>query len=63
MDEHYSDAYLPYKIGTNPIEWFDSWREVNVNNQIMINFLLSFVCIYFLLKLFTVKSNKKSSSQ
>tara|TARA_B100001250_G_scaffold82487_1_gene68072 strand:+ start:1034 stop:2671 length:1638 start_codon:yes stop_codon:yes gene_type:complete len=60
-NKHYSDAYLPYKIGTNPIEWFDSWREVNVNNQIMINFLLSFVCIYFLLKLFTVKSNKKSS--
>ena len=60
-NKHYSDAYLPYKIGSNPVEWFDDWREVNVNNQIMINFLLSFIFIYFLVKLFTVKSNKISS--
>jgi hypothetical protein len=60
-NKHYSDTYLPYKIGSNPIQWFDAWKEVNVNNQIMINFLFSFICIFFLLKLFTVKSNIKSS--
>ena len=60
-NKHYSDTYLPYKIGSNPIQWFDSWKEVNVNNQIMINFLFSFVCIFFLLKLFTVKSDIKST--
>jgi hypothetical protein len=62
-NKHYSDSYLPYKIGANPIKWFDSWKDININNQIMINFLISFICIYILLKLFTAKSNKKSSEK
>ena len=56
-NKHYSSTYIPYSIDENFLVWLSSWRAVNVNNQIMINFLGSFLLIFVLLKIITKKSS------
>ena len=54
-NNHYSNAYLPYTFDQNIINWFSEWRGINVNNQILINFIGSYLILYALMKIFTIK--------
>jgi len=54
-NNHYSSTYLPYTFDKNIINWFSEWREINVNNQILVNFIGSYLILYVLIKIFTIK--------
>ncbi len=45
-NQHYSSTYVPYEFGTNIIDWFNVWKTLNYNEQIITNFSWSFIVIF-----------------
>lgn len=56
-NNHYSNTYLPYRFNKNITHWFLEWMGINVNSQILTNFILSYLVLYALIKIFTTKDS------
>jgi len=60
-NKHYSSTYVPYELGTNIIDWFNIWKTLNYNEQIITNFLWSFIVIFISCLIFGKKIERNLS--
>ena len=60
-NNHYSSTYWPYKIGENLVEWFNVWKSINYNEQIIYNFAVSFILIFFVTRIFGTKVDRSKN--
>lgn len=60
-NQHYTSTYYPYKLGTNILDWFNIWKSLNVNEQIIINFSWSIVLIFISTLIFGQKIKRNLS--